>query len=96
MGHWVSYDAVRKAKFNRFDQSQGEILSAHDNGAIWDMDWHPYGHILCTGSNDQSTKFWTRNRPGDDMKDKYNVLMLPVELRKAAIRSIIEAGKNQD
>mmetsp|Transcript_31329 Transcript_31329/g.68806 ORF Transcript_31329/g.68806 Transcript_31329/m.68806 type:complete len:226 (-) Transcript_31329:229-906(-) len=36
---------------------------AHDM-AIWDMKWHPAGHILATGSNDRQTKFWSRNRPG--------------------------------
>lgn len=32
--------------------------------AIWDMKWHPAGHLLATGSNDRQTKFWARNRPG--------------------------------
>ena len=41
------------------------------------MAWHPLGHILCTGSNDHSSKFWTRNRPGDQMRDKYNLNILP-------------------
>lgn len=36
---------------------------AHDM-AIWDMKWHPAGHLLATGSNDRQTKFWARNRLG--------------------------------
>lgn len=32
--------------------------------AIWDMKWHPAGHLLATGSNDRQTKFWARNRVG--------------------------------
>ena len=32
--------------------------------AIWDMKWHPAGHLLATGSNDRQTKFWARNRLG--------------------------------
>lgn len=36
---------------------------AHDM-AIWDMKWHPSGHLLATGSNDRQTKFWARNRLG--------------------------------
>jgi KH domain len=32
--------------------------------AIWDMSWHPVGHMLATVSNDCQTKFWTRNRVG--------------------------------
>ena len=34
--------------------------------AIWDMKWHPAGHLLATGSNDRQTKFWARNRVGSD------------------------------
>lgn len=58
------------------DKEVGAIESAHD-GIIWDLAWHPLGHILCSGSNDHSSKFWTRNRPGDKMRDKYNLNTLP-------------------
>ncbi|KAK6580160.1 hypothetical protein PZA11_007182 [Diplocarpon coronariae] len=40
------------------------IGNAHEY-PIWSMDWHPVGHLLATGSNDRTTKFWTRARPGD-------------------------------
>lgn len=33
------------------------IPSAHQS-SVWDLDWHPMGHLLATSSNDQSTKFW--------------------------------------
>jgi hypothetical protein len=39
--------------------------------------WHPVGHILTTGSNDHTVKFWSRNRTGDSMRDKYNLNTLP-------------------
>jgi len=58
------------------EKELGCIEGAHD-GMIWDLKWHPLGHILCTGSNDHTTKFWTRNRPGDKMRDKYNLNVLP-------------------
>lgn len=45
------------------------------------MAWHPLGHILCSGSNDHTIKFWTRNRPGDQMRDKYNLNTLPASLQ---------------
>ena len=32
-------------------------------GAIWDLGWHPLGHILATGSNDGFTKFYSRVAP---------------------------------
>ena len=45
--------------------------NAHE-GMVWSLAWHPLGHILCSGSNDHTSKFWTRNRPGDRLKDRYN------------------------
>merc|ERR1712223_1376788 len=44
---------------------------------VWCLAWHPVGHILTTGSNDHTVKFWSRNRPGDSMRDKYNLNTLP-------------------
>uniref|UniRef100_A0A7E4W8V8 WD_REPEATS_REGION domain-containing protein n=1 Tax=Panagrellus redivivus TaxID=6233 RepID=A0A7E4W8V8_PANRE len=41
---------------------------AHDQ-AIWALDWHPLGHVLATGSNDNNTKFWGRSRPGDTLEE---------------------------
>ncbi len=41
---------------------------AHE-GHIWDLDWHPLGHVLATASNDLTVKFWTRNRPGDPFRE---------------------------
>ncbi|KAJ2389768.1 WD repeat-containing protein 33, partial [Coemansia sp. RSA 2611] len=34
---------------------------------IWSLDWHPMGHILASGSNDKTTRFWCRPRPGEHM-----------------------------
>uniref|UniRef100_A0A0C9RQ84 TSA: Wollemia nobilis Ref_Wollemi_Transcript_3071_3189 transcribed RNA sequence n=1 Tax=Wollemia nobilis TaxID=56998 RepID=A0A0C9RQ84_9CONI len=45
-------------------------VHAHES-AVWDLAWHPMGHILCSGSNDHTTKFWCRNRPGDTGRDKH-------------------------
>lgn len=53
--------------------------TAHDS-IVWTLAWHPLGHILCSGSNDHTIKFWTRNRPGDLMRDKYNLNTLPASL----------------
>ncbi|GAU96124.1 hypothetical protein RvY_07613 [Ramazzottius varieornatus] len=69
------------------EQEVGAVENAHD-GSIWSMSWHPQGHILVTGSNDCSVKFWTRNRPGDPMKDKYNAKARsetdnPLDLKKS-------------
>ncbi len=58
------------------DKEVGAIETAHDNW-VWALAWHPAGHILCSGSNDHNCKFWTRNRPGDTMRDKYNLNTMP-------------------
>ena len=47
----------------------GEIPIAHD-GAIWDLQWHPVGHMLASCSHDQTTKFWSRDRPNDTLETK--------------------------
>lgn len=59
------------------DKEVGAIEQAHDS-IVWTLAWHPLGHILCSGSNDHTSKFWTRNRPGDLMRDKYNLNTLPI------------------
>ncbi|KAL5720002.1 hypothetical protein ACHQM5_012718 [Ranunculus cassubicifolius] len=41
-----------------------EVPGAHEN-MVCDLAWHPVGYILCSGSNDHTTRFWCRNRPGD-------------------------------
>ncbi len=46
----------------------GGMEEAHES-AVWSLDWHPLGHILVSGSNDYTTRFWTRNRPADAVKD---------------------------
>ena len=58
------------------DKETGAIETAHEN-IVWALAWHPIGHILCSGSNDHTCKYWTRNRPGDTMRDKYNLNTLP-------------------
>ncbi|OAG29639.1 polyadenylation factor subunit 2 [Nematocida displodere] len=41
------------------------IPDAH-NKTIWSMDFHPVGHILATGSVDNTVRFWVRPRPSTD------------------------------
>jgi polyadenylation factor subunit 2 len=56
----------------------GGMESPHDS-FVWSLAWHPLGHMLCSGSNDHTCKFWCRNRPGDEMKDRHSSGGLPVE-----------------
>jgi polyadenylation factor subunit 2 len=64
------------------ENPQAKVPNAHDS-AVWDLAWHPLGHILCSGSNDQTSKFWVRNRQGDSMRDKYNISQLPADAQIA-------------
>eukprot|EP01105_Mastigella_eilhardi_P020842 TRINITY_DN4_c0_g3_i1.p1 TRINITY_DN4_c0_g3~~TRINITY_DN4_c0_g3_i1.p1 ORF type:complete len:563 (+),score=127.18 TRINITY_DN4_c0_g3_i1:23-1690(+) len=59
--------------FTGNEEPAGEAIGAHDS-SVWDLAWHPVGHILVSCSNDYTTKFWCRNRPGDSLRDKYNSL----------------------
>ena len=45
-----------------------EIKGGHEM-AILSLAWHPSGHILVSGSMDNTTKFWCRNRPGEVARD---------------------------
>ncbi|PRQ37620.1 putative transcription factor WD40-like family [Rosa chinensis] len=52
---------------------QVEIPNAHSNSynnSVWDLQWHPIGHMICSGSNDRTTKFWCRT--GDKSKISQN------------------------
>ena len=72
--------------------SQAEITGAHDS-AVFGLEWHPMGHLLASASNDHTTRFWARNRPGDDMTDKYNVNQLPDEQKLLAVHTLVEAAQ---
>lgn len=64
---------------DRTPKEVAAIDQAHDS-IVWALAWHPLGHILCSGSNDHSCKFWTRNHPGDPMRDKYNLNTFPASI----------------
>ncbi|KAN0075521.1 WD40-repeat-containing domain protein [Tylopilus felleus] len=40
------------------------LSQAHDSN-VWALTFHPLGHILVSASNDHTTRFWSRERPGD-------------------------------
>ncbi|CDO71888.1 hypothetical protein BN946_scf184940.g35 [Trametes cinnabarina] len=40
------------------------LSQAHDSN-VWSVTFHPLGHILVSASNDHTTRFWCRERPGD-------------------------------
>ena len=40
------------------------LSQAHDSN-VWSLAYHPFGHILVSASNNHTTRFWSRERPGD-------------------------------
>ncbi len=40
------------------------LSQAHDSN-VWTLTFHPLGHLLVSASNDHTTRFWARERPGD-------------------------------
>ena len=79
--HYLLDDTVATTSQNQTSESSiitmepsATVAFAHDS-AVWSLDWHPQGHILCSGSNDKATRFWARPRPGDPlfMKDRYHL-----------------------
>ncbi|ORY85009.1 WD40-repeat-containing domain protein, partial [Protomyces lactucae-debilis] len=76
------------------------IPFAHES-AIWSMEYHPFGHLLVTGSNDRATRFWARPRPGDDLtfQDRYHVgeeKALQTAESRRRLRQEEEAAGNED
>ncbi|OLL24659.1 Polyadenylation factor subunit 2 [Neolecta irregularis DAH-3] len=51
-----------------------KIPFAHEQ-TVSSLQYHPLGHILCSGSTDRATRFWTRARPGDPMAltDRFHI-----------------------
>lgn len=71
------------------EEPASKIPFAHDM-AIWDLQWHPAGHMLATGSNDRQTKFWARNRLGSTS----GLQESPDEKEEDIINAEIELGNH--
>ncbi|WFD33132.1 pre-mRNA cleavage and polyadenylation factor (CPF) complex subunit [Malassezia sp. CBS 17886] len=41
---------------------------AHESN-VWSLQWHPFGHLLASGSNDHTSRFWSRARPGEHVEE---------------------------
>lgn len=87
--HWYDQDGTLlywNVGSKGSEEPAAKVPFAHDM-AIWDLVWHPAGHMLATASNDRQTKFWARNRvgssaglPEDDGKDSSEILTDEIEL----------------
>merc|ERR1712146_146795 len=38
------------------------------NRNVWDLAWHPQGHMLASVGHDMTLKVWSRSKPGDAVK----------------------------
>lgn len=56
------------------DATPKDVLEyAHDSN-VWSLAFHPLGHLLCSASNDHTTRFWSRGRPGQSvLNDRFHL-----------------------
>lgn len=71
------------------------LEQAHDQ-AVWSLEWHPLGHILATGSNDNNTKFWARNRPGDTQEDIFGLASTSTNPAAVAVANPVTTNNDND
>lgn len=74
-----------------------ESLPLAHEGPVWSLAWHPMGHLFVSASNDYSTRFWSRARPGDTSFSD----LLPKRVglgaeNAAAVGPTPPAGKTED
>lgn len=65
--HWdlsSSTSPLPTQSTNHAPGPRATLSQAHDSN-VWSLAFHPLGHILVSASNDQTTRFWCRERPGD-------------------------------
>lgn len=46
--------------YKRFREEPLKIVERVHDGFVWGIEYHPMGDLLCTGSVDQSVRFWVR------------------------------------
>ncbi|KAJ3023825.1 UNVERIFIED_CONTAM: hypothetical protein HDU68_008438 [Siphonaria sp. JEL0065] len=71
----------------------GGMEQAHDS-TVFSLDFHPCGHMLASASNDHTTRFWARNRPGDVMHDRLSQIRKDEEFM--GIKEVTIADKKSE
>ena len=61
--HW-DLSASEPSLIQPTSQPRATLSQAHDSN-VWSLAFHPLGHLLVSASNDHTTRFWSRERPGD-------------------------------
>jgi len=62
--HWDLSTPEENNFTSAISPPRATLSQAHDSN-VWSLAYHPFGHILVSGSNDHTTRFWSRERPGD-------------------------------
>ena len=62
--HWDLSTPDSTAFTQAVSSPRATLSQAHDSN-VWSLAYHPFGHILVSASNDHTTRFWSRERPGD-------------------------------
>jgi polyadenylation factor subunit 2 len=59
-----TYDASTAFSSVHSPPPRATLSQAHDSN-VWALAFHSLGHLLVSASNDHTTRFWCRERPGD-------------------------------
>lgn len=64
--HWDLSSSTDPKTLSAIQQPgpRATLSQAHDSN-VWSLAFHPLGHLLVSASNDHTTRFWCRERPGD-------------------------------
>jgi polyadenylation factor subunit 2 len=62
--HWDLSTPEENSFTSAVSPPRATLSQAHDSN-VWSLAYHPFGHILVSASNDHTTRFWSRERPGD-------------------------------
>ena len=105
--YWLANHSSVNSSVNSFNTSNNcdnnslsytspvaQVCGAHDNSVL-DLAWHPLGHLIASAGFDYSMKMWTRNRPGDDMRDQHNANQLNQDTKYQALLEIYNKNKNR-
>ncbi|THH05312.1 hypothetical protein EW145_g4889 [Phellinidium pouzarii] len=60
----LSFNTTMSSSVSPPDGPRATLAEAHDSN-VWAVAFHPLGHLLASASNDHTTRFWARERPGD-------------------------------
>ena len=75
----------------------GLINNPTDDGNrnVWDLAWHPQGHILASVGHDMTLKVWSRSKPGDAVKLSQGQQLHELTPQQLALRAAQQKKKQE-